>query len=591
MFTFKLNYSHNEKKQKKGIKNIFIKNMSSINYKKNDNEEMCKLSDKIPGKIYSIIPLNLFQTWHSLDLPPKMRENIELLKKQNPEFQYHLFDDAMCREFIFTNFDRTILFAYDKLKPGAYKADLWRYCVLYKKGGIYLDIKYSCVNQFKLLELTDKEYYVRDRSYSINNIIPSSCGIYQALLVCLPKNKIILNVIHKIVENCINNNYNYNDLDVTGPFTLASFFNQNIEIDKFVLSFNGETIQYENKDILKSYNEYRQEQLSNQITKYYKTMWLENDIYNYIDLQSTNITKLTSVRNIRIDNNLVTFYSGTPTIVEYLDTYIVNVRWINYRYNNDGTLVSKPDKWISLNSRFLIDKKFNKISDELFLKEDFTNKDDWWGLGLEDIRIYNYKNNYYYISTQFDSKRQLTSISSNIYHYNSDSYDLSRNIILPNFYDLVNDRRTEKNWSFVTYKDTLCVVYNWYPLQIGKIDYETINLSIIDIKYDIPDYFKDSRGSTPGYSTKDEIWFVLHKARTKEKYNYQHFFAVFDLDMNLIRYSELFKLGKSRIEFCIGLIVKDTEIILSYSLQDTESFIATYDIHCLNYELIWYVYD
>ena len=35
------------------------------------------------------IPLNLFQTWETLDLPPKMKENIEILKKQNPEFKYH----------------------------------------------------------------------------------------------------------------------------------------------------------------------------------------------------------------------------------------------------------------------------------------------------------------------------------------------------------------------------------------------------------------------------------------------------------------------------------------------------------------------
>ena len=29
----------------------------------------------------------------------------------------------------------------------------------------------------------------------------------------------------------------------------------------------------------------------------------------------------------------------------------------------------------------------------------------------------------------------------------------------------------EKNWAFVNYKNQLHVVYNWYPLQIGKINY------------------------------------------------------------------------------------------------------------------------
>ena len=30
---------------------------------------------------------------------------------------------------------------YEKLRHGAHKADLFRYCCLYKLGGVYLDIK------------------------------------------------------------------------------------------------------------------------------------------------------------------------------------------------------------------------------------------------------------------------------------------------------------------------------------------------------------------------------------------------------------------------------------------------------------------
>ena len=33
--------------------------------------------------IQSVIPLNLYQTWYTLDLPPKMKENVELIKQQN----------------------------------------------------------------------------------------------------------------------------------------------------------------------------------------------------------------------------------------------------------------------------------------------------------------------------------------------------------------------------------------------------------------------------------------------------------------------------------------------------------------------------
>ena len=60
--------------------------------------------------------------------------------------------------------------------------------------------------------------------------------------------------------------------------------------------------------------------------------------------------------------------------------------------------------------------------------------------------------------------------------------------------------------------------------------------------------------------------------------------------MNLLRYSELFKLGVHPIEFCIGLIVKDREIIMSYSLKDTESIIASYDKQHIETDIRWYIH-
>ena len=40
------------------------------------------------------------------------------------------FNDRACKNFIKQYFGPNIVKAYNKLIPGAYKADLWRYCVL-----------------------------------------------------------------------------------------------------------------------------------------------------------------------------------------------------------------------------------------------------------------------------------------------------------------------------------------------------------------------------------------------------------------------------------------------------------------------------
>ena len=108
------------------------------------------------------IPLHIYQTWHTKHLSKKMKNCVEKLKKDNPEFEHHFYDIHECRTFIKENFDKEVLDAYDKLKPLAFKADLWRYCVLYKNGGVYLDIKYQCENGFKLINIVNSKLLVKE---------------------------------------------------------------------------------------------------------------------------------------------------------------------------------------------------------------------------------------------------------------------------------------------------------------------------------------------------------------------------------------------------------------------------------------------
>jgi phosphoglycolate phosphatase-like HAD superfamily hydrolase len=173
------------------------------------------------------IPLNIFQTWHTKELAPGMRKAVDEIKFVNPEFKHYLYDDIDCRKFIEEYFDSKVLFAYDNLVPGAYKADLWRYCVLYVYGGIYLDIKYVCESGFKLFELTDKEYFVLDKPNSkigLSTWVPGKKGIYNGLIVSKPNNIILLKAINKVVFNVQNGIYGINDLYPTGPGLLGLFF-------------------------------------------------------------------------------------------------------------------------------------------------------------------------------------------------------------------------------------------------------------------------------------------------------------------------------------------------------------------------------
>ena len=200
-----------------------------------------------------------------------MKNAVETIKSNNPDFTYNLYDDNDCREFIMQNFDKPILDAYDKLIPGAYKADLWRYCVLYKTGGIYLDIKFIPV--IKLNQLIDKEYFVKDMD---------NFGVYNGFMICTPNNGKLMRCINQIVMNTGTKFYGPNSLCPTGPQLLNKYFTvtemKNMScyltvIRNEVLIFNDKVV------LLKVYPNYRVEQYQFQKNKHYGDLWLTKKIY------------------------------------------------------------------------------------------------------------------------------------------------------------------------------------------------------------------------------------------------------------------------------------------------------------------------
>lgn len=226
--------------------------------------------------IYNIIiPTNIFQTWQSKFLPPLMDRSINLIRFLNPRFKYFLFDDNDCRKFIRDYFKPDVLWAYDNLIPGAYKADLWRYCILFIHGGIYLDIKYTPLNGFKFINLTEKEHLVSD----IDNT-----GIYNALMVCLPKNELLYKAIRQIVENVKTKFYGNNFLEPTGPKLLSKFISTSDNtVDLKHVELHGNTnfrvIYFNNIPILKSYNGHTMERDKYSKKKHYSILWNERRVY------------------------------------------------------------------------------------------------------------------------------------------------------------------------------------------------------------------------------------------------------------------------------------------------------------------------
>jgi mannosyltransferase OCH1-like enzyme len=232
--------------------------------------------------VESPIPLKIFQTWYTKDLPIHMKRNCDRLQRENPQFEYFLYDDADCLKFIQDHFQENVVNAFRRLIPGAYKADLWRCCVMYIHGGIYLDIKMRCVGDFRLIELTKKEHYVLDRASP--SFLPNHIGIYNAVMIHKPKNPLMMDCIVEIVKNVENQEYGFSPLYPTGPGLLGDLYlkKKNLyhlsEID-LIHEEKGERISLRNRTILEHYPEYRREQVLHQNDSHYSILWKKESIY------------------------------------------------------------------------------------------------------------------------------------------------------------------------------------------------------------------------------------------------------------------------------------------------------------------------
>ena len=220
------------------------------------------------------IPLNLFTCWHTSELPPKMNNTINKIKNDNLDFNIYIFNNNNCRNMIEKYFTDDVLTAYDSLNSDAFKADLWRYCALYLYGGIYQDIKFEPINNFKYIHLIDNEYFAKD-------IKESNGGVLNGILICKKNNKILEKAIKKIITNVKNKYYGTSPLEPTGPLLLKNFFSE-YEIDNLKLRLTGKgndiKIVFNDIEILKMYDGYRNEQ-KEYGTKHYNDVWEQKKMY------------------------------------------------------------------------------------------------------------------------------------------------------------------------------------------------------------------------------------------------------------------------------------------------------------------------
>lgn len=137
------------------------------------------------------IPKIIWQTMKTNKVPVFIKSYANSWIKMNPEYEYRFHDDNDITDFLENDFPE-YLEGYNNLKYGASKADLWRYLIIYKYGGVYADIDCMCINPLR-------EWINQDKSFV--TALGTNKDICQWLIISIPENPIFLRAAQKTIQN------------------------------------------------------------------------------------------------------------------------------------------------------------------------------------------------------------------------------------------------------------------------------------------------------------------------------------------------------------------------------------------------------
>ena len=138
--------------------------------------------------MYKRIPKIIHCTHYNKSIIP-IKVWYNLYKYAN-DYKVNYYSDEDCINFLKEYFPPEIHKIFIRLKTGAHKADLFRYCVLYIKGGVYIDIKIEPKVEFNKIF----DHNLENTLYTIISKVANN-HIFQAVIATYPKNKIFLPLI------------------------------------------------------------------------------------------------------------------------------------------------------------------------------------------------------------------------------------------------------------------------------------------------------------------------------------------------------------------------------------------------------------
>ena len=181
------------------------------------------------------IPKIIHQTFKTEKLPFLTRWHINRFRRKNPDYTYEFYDDARIEDFLTAEFEPEIVALYRRINIGAAKADFFRYAVLFKKGGIYLDIDSSIKGSLNnLIKPDDTAVISREGNPDL---------YVQWALIFEAGHSFLQKTIELVCANLRDNTYPHDVHQMTGPVVYTRAINECISTIPGI-SYRTEGIDY-----------------------------------------------------------------------------------------------------------------------------------------------------------------------------------------------------------------------------------------------------------------------------------------------------------------------------------------------------------
>jgi len=205
------------------------------------------------------IPNNIFQCHRSflyVKNHPQLKTAVTSWLVHTNNFNYYFYSDSMCDSFMKNNTSEKTYEAYLKCPLPVMKADLWSYCIIYEKGGIYADADTICLINPNFLIHFQNNYQLVFALEGQKGLPHLFCQWWFAA----PKNSPVLKlIIDNIVNKILSTNFHYiTDKEfihnITGPTIYTNSIEQYLHMNQVPIYKNKYNYLIYTNKLVKIYN-------------------------------------------------------------------------------------------------------------------------------------------------------------------------------------------------------------------------------------------------------------------------------------------------------------------------------------------------